>query len=86
MKKPDQNTINKLLTTTKLPGYELVTEKEAAVLLKRSVYSLQRDRVLGCGCPYVAVGRGSIRYRLSTIAQYIEKNERQSTSQTTGGV
>jgi hypothetical protein len=53
----------------------LLTEKEAAAILRRSVSSLRRGRISGSGPNFIRLGR-SIRYRLSDLQTYIEKNRK----------
>jgi hypothetical protein len=50
---------------------ELLKEREAAQLLKRSVHTLRRDRFEGKGLPYIKVG-GQVRYPLSRLSQYLD--------------
>jgi len=59
---------------------QLLTQKETAKYLKRSVKSLERDRFVGGGIPFVRVGR-LIRYRSSDVLKYLDENTRTSTSQ-----
>ncbi|MEZ5814426.1 MAG: helix-turn-helix domain-containing protein [Alphaproteobacteria bacterium] len=59
---------------------QLITEKEAATLLNCSTHKLQRDRRIGNGLPYYKVGR-SVKYRLSDIEAYLEKQRFTSTSE-----
>jgi len=49
---------------------ELLTERDVAKIMKRSVASLRRDRWLGRGCPYVKV-YGSLRYRQSDLIEWL---------------
>jgi len=53
----------------------LLTESEYARLIKRSVASVRRDRVLGQGCAYVKLG-ALVRYRREDVRAYIELNLR----------
>ena len=72
-------------STTALPkgplGREdrLLTEKEAAKVLRISVRTLQGWRVDGGGPKFLKIGR-SVRYRLSALRDYIYNAERRSTS------
>jgi len=57
----------------------LITEFEASKLLSVSIQTLRNDRVFSRGCAYVKIvkkgnKRGSIRYKMSDIIEYIEKN------------
>jgi hypothetical protein len=57
----------------------LITESEASKLLSVSPHTLRNDRVSSRGCAYVKMvkkgnRRGSIRYKLTDIIEYIEKN------------
>ncbi len=57
----------------------LITEFEASKLLSVSIQTLRNDRVSSRGCAYVKIvkkgnKRGSIRYKVSDIIEYIEKN------------
>ena len=57
----------------------LVTEREASRLLSISLQTLRNDRHCSRGCKYVKIikngkNRGSIRYRMSDIIEYIDKN------------
>jgi len=51
----------------------LLTESEYARLIKRSVASVRRDRVLGQGCAYVKLG-ALVRYRPEDVRAHIERN------------
>ncbi|MBW4933230.1 helix-turn-helix transcriptional regulator [Marinobacter sp. F4206] len=59
----------------------LFTTKEAAEYLGVSKAFLERDRWAGARIPYVKVGSRTVRYRLSDLEDYIEKQVRLSTSQ-----
>jgi hypothetical protein len=55
----------------------LIDDKLAAKMLQKSVQSLRNDRCHGRGLPYVKLGngkRGSVRYRVCDIAEYIEQH------------
>ncbi|OPY84925.1 MAG: hypothetical protein A4E71_02421 [Smithella sp. PtaU1.Bin162] len=57
----------------------LITESEASKLLSVSTQTLRNDRVSSRGCTYVKIvkkgnSRGSIRYKMTDIIEYIEKN------------
>ena len=57
----------------------LITESEASKLLSVSPNTLRTDRDCSRGCGYVKIvktgkRRGSIRYKMTDIIEYIEKN------------
>lgn len=56
----------------------LLTEKMAAELLNIGVQTLRNDRSKGQGIPYIKMrkqgSRGSIRYRLCDIHEYLENH------------
>jgi hypothetical protein len=52
----------------------MLTEVELSKLTKFSLSKLRADRWKGTGIPAVRCGR-SIRYRLSDIEEYLEKNK-----------
>lgn len=54
---------------------DLLDEYEYCRLIKRSVASARRDRLLGRGCPYVKIG-ALVRYRPCDVLAYIEQNLR----------
>ncbi len=60
---------------------ELLTTQEAAKILKVKPNTLAKWRVIGAGPLFVTMGR-AVRYRLSDLKIFIERNARQSTSQT----
>jgi len=55
------------------PLEEFFTENEYARLIKRSLASIRRDRLLGMGCPWVKLGR-LVRYRPRDVRAHIEEN------------
>ena len=57
----------------------LLTESELALLIKRSVASVRRDRLLGQGCTYVKLG-ALVRYRREDVSDYVERNLRKPTT------
>lgn len=59
----------------------LFTTKEAAKYLGVSKAFLERDRWAGARIPFIKVGSRAVRYRLSDLNEYVEKQVRQSTSQ-----
>ncbi|WP_223793527.1 helix-turn-helix transcriptional regulator [Marinobacter sp. F4216] len=60
---------------------KLLTTKEAADVLGVSKAFLERDRWAGARIPFIKVGSRSVRYRLSDLTDFIEKQIRTSTSQ-----
>ena len=58
----------------------LLTEKEAAQLLKFSVRSFQAWRVKGGGPRFVKVSARCVRYRPSDLEAWVEERLRRSTS------
>jgi predicted DNA-binding transcriptional regulator AlpA len=52
---------------------KLLTEKEAALVLGVSVYTLQKWRLRRVGPRYVKLGR-AIRYRMSDLLDFISGN------------
>ena len=61
----------------------LLTEYEYANLIKRSVASVRRDRLLNQGCPYVKLG-ALVRYRPKDVLAHIERNLRHLPPQNRG--
>ena len=61
--------------------HSLYTTKEAAQLLGVSKAFLERDRWAGARVPFIKVGSRAVRYRLSDLNHYIDKQVRLSTSQ-----
>ena len=59
----------------------LFNTKEAAEYLGVSKAFLERDRWDGARIPFIKVGSRTVRYRLSDLNDYIEKQVRLSTSQ-----
>ena len=59
----------------------LLTTAEAAKFLGVSKAFLERDRWAGARVPFIKVGSRAVRYRLSDLNDYIEKQVRLSTSQ-----
>jgi len=51
----------------------LLTEREYARVIKRSLASVRRDRLLKQGCPYVKLG-ALVRYRPKDVTAHIEQN------------
>jgi hypothetical protein len=56
---------------------EFLTTNEYARLRRCSRRTLERERAIGSGCPYVRLG-GRILYRRSDITRHIEKHIRNS--------
>lgn len=50
----------------------LLTEQEYARILKRSVASVRRDRLLRQGCPYVKLG-ALVRYRPEDVRAHLKR-------------
>ncbi len=48
----------------------LLSEREVSRIIGRAVSTLQKDRCIGCGVPFVRVGR-LVRYRESDVMAYI---------------
>jgi len=53
----------------------LLTEREYARIIKRSVASVRRDRLLRQGCPYLKLG-ALVRYRPEDVRTHLERNLR----------
>jgi predicted DNA-binding transcriptional regulator AlpA len=58
----------------------LLNTKEAAQLLAVSKSFLERDRWAGARVPFIKIGSRAVRYRLSDLNDYIDKQVRLSTS------
>lgn len=59
------------MTEASLPA--LMTTAEVAQFIRASRQSLDQDRYLGRGLPYVRIGR-KIRYRREDILNYLDAN------------
>ena len=59
--------------TTQINEMALLSEKEVQEIYKLNARTLQRDRVLGKGIPYVKIGR-RVRYKRSDIEKYIKRH------------
>lgn len=59
----------------------LLTTAEAAEFLGVSKAFLERDRWAGARVQFIKVGSRAVRYRLSDLEQYIERQIRHSTSE-----
>ena len=57
----------------------LLDEKQLAELLGISVRTLQTQRQLGSGIPYIRLGR-AVRYDPAIVKKHLEQNTRTSTS------
>ena len=53
--------------------FELLSEKEVAKIYKFNVRTLQRERSLGTGMPYVKLGK-RVRYKRSDVEKYIDQH------------
>ncbi|WP_226597965.1 helix-turn-helix transcriptional regulator [Marinobacter nauticus] len=60
---------------------KLLTTKDAAEYLGVSKAFLERDRWAGARVQFIKVGGRAVRYRLSDLEQYIERQIRHSTSE-----
>jgi len=59
--------------TIQINEMALLSEKEVQEIYKLNARTLQRDRVLGRGIPYVKIGR-RVRYKRSDIEKYIKRH------------
>ena len=59
----------------------LLTEHDLSALTKKSVRTLQGQRVRGDGIPFVKLG-AHVRYRMADIESYLAAHTRRSTSDT----
>ena len=59
--------------TIQINEMALLSEKEVQEIYKLNARTLQRDRVLGRGIPYVKIGR-RVRYKKSDIEKYIKRH------------
>tara|TARA_B100000315_G_C14439695_1_gene524123 strand:- start:591 stop:797 length:207 start_codon:yes stop_codon:yes gene_type:complete len=59
--------------TIQINEMALLSEKEVQEIYKLNARTLQRDRVLGKGIPYVKIGR-RVRYKRSDIEKYIKRH------------
>lgn len=60
---------------------DLLTPKQAALLLNRSVSTLAKMRCSGEGPTFVKLGRRTVGYRRSDLAEYVDECRRRSTSE-----
>ena len=58
----------------------LLTQREAALVLRLSERTLERMRVAGTGVPFIKLNR-SVRYRQSDVEDYIRSRVVRSTSE-----
>ncbi|MEW8684773.1 MAG: helix-turn-helix domain-containing protein [Candidatus Thiodiazotropha sp.] len=58
----------------------ILNTKEAAAYLGVSMAFLERDRWAGARIPFIKVGARAVRYRMSDLEAYLERQVRQSTS------
>jgi len=56
------------------PKHEWLNEKEVAILIGVSVYTLRQHRHKGIGLPYVKYGK-SVRYSSADITAYLESRK-----------
>lgn len=63
----------------------LLTTTEAASYLGVSKAFLERDRWAGARIPFIKVGSRAVRYRLSDLDAFLDRQVRQSTSDTGRG-
>lgn len=59
---------------------KLFNTQQAADYLTVSMAFLERDRWAGARIPFIKIGSRAVRYRLSDLDTYIEKQVRLSTS------
>jgi len=59
---------------------KLVTTEQAANYICMSKAFLERDRWAGARIPFIKVGSRAVRYRLSDLDTFLDKQVRQSTS------
>jgi len=59
----------------------LLTTAEAAEFLGVSKAFLERDRWAGARVQFIKIGSRAVRYRLSDLENYIERQVRRSTSE-----
>jgi hypothetical protein len=59
---------------------DLLKQRTYAEIRRCSQRTIERERAVGDGCPYVKIGR-SVRYRRRDINDFIERHVRRSTSE-----
>ena len=64
----------------------LLTQREAANVLRLSQRTIERLRVSGVGAKFIRCGGRSIRYRQSDLEEWIASRVVQSTSEAVGAV
>jgi excisionase family DNA binding protein len=64
----------------------LLTQREAASVLRLSTRTIERLRVSGLGPKFIRTGSRSIRYRQSDLEEWIAGRVVRSTSQAVGAV
>ena len=57
----------------------LLTTTEAALYISMSKAFLERDRWAGARIPFIKIGSRAVRYRISDLDAYIDKQVRTST-------
>ena len=62
-------------------NHKLLDTTETADYLGVSKAFLERDRWAGARIPYIKVGSRAVRYRLSDLNAYLDKQVRHSTSE-----
>jgi hypothetical protein len=80
MNAPKPIRAERINVTTNAPE-PLITESEAAGILRVSLTSLRRWRRLGCGPVYRKLGR-TVRYRANDLSDFVASAGRMSTSST----
>ncbi len=58
---------------------ELLTEREAATLRRKSIYALRKERARRTGPPFIKDG-SAVRYRKSELLAWLEANSRETRS------
>ena len=58
----------------------LLTTQEAATYICMSKAFLERDRWAGARIPFIKVGSRAVRYRISDLNSFLDKQVRHSTS------
>jgi hypothetical protein len=59
---------------------DLLRQRAYAKIRGCSQRTIERERAIGSGCPYIKIGR-SVRYRRRDITDFIERHIRRSTSE-----
>lgn len=76
----DRSAVRDMGSASTTTGDQLLTEQQVAWRQARSVRTLQNQRVLGGGIPYLKLGR-AVRYRLSDVVAWEEARRFSSTSE-----